>query len=107
MKQIVISFPSIDKSMIGLRFSGGPFFFPGFGSGVKMPIVSSSGAGGFPYFAVVFRIIKKYVPCFREQMVAHILYVQHVCIQSHYFYRFRAFGRLVYFTSSDGRYHGT
>ena len=50
------SFPSADKSMIGRRFSGGPFFFPGFGSGVKMPILSWSGAGGFPSFAVVFRI---------------------------------------------------
>ena len=91
MKQIVSRFPSIDKSMIGLRFSGGPFFFPCFGSGVKMPIVSSSGAGGFPSFAVVFRIVKNGVPCFREQMMAHNLYVQHVCRQSHYFYRFSCF----------------
>ena len=44
------SFRGTDKSMIGRRFSDGPFFLPGFGSGVKMPILSSSG--GFPSFAV-------------------------------------------------------
>ena len=43
-----------DKSMIGLRFSGGHFFPPGFGNGVKMPICISDG--GFPIFAVVLNI---------------------------------------------------
>ena len=50
--------------MIGRRCSGGHVFFPGFGSGVKMPILSSSG--GFPSF--VYNVL-----CFREQLVAHIL----------------------------------
>ena len=40
--------------MIGLRFSGGPFFFPDFGNGVNMPICISDG--GFPSFAVVLNI---------------------------------------------------
>ena len=39
---------------MGLRFSGGPFFSPGFGNGVKMPICISGG--GFPSFAVVLNI---------------------------------------------------
>ena len=55
MRQIVSNFLNTDKS---IKFSGGPFFFPGFGSGVKMSILSSSG--GFPSFAVVFRICAKF-----------------------------------------------
>ena len=51
---IVSFFIITDKSMLGLRFSGGPFFFPGFGNGVKMPICISDG--GFTYFAVVLNI---------------------------------------------------
>ena len=51
---IVSIFLQTDKSMIGLRFSGCPFFFPGFGDGVKMPICISDG--GFPSFAVVSNI---------------------------------------------------
>ena len=51
MRQIVSNFLNTDKSIIGRKFPGGPFFFPGFGSGVRMPILSSSG--GFPSFAVV------------------------------------------------------
>ena len=54
MRQIVSNFLNNDRSIIGRKFSGGPFFFPGFGNGIKMPILSSSG--GFPSFAVVFRI---------------------------------------------------
>ena len=63
MMQIVSNFLNTDKSIIGRKFPGGPFFFPGFGSGVRMPILSSSG--GFPSFAVVFNIIF-YVLYFRE-----------------------------------------
>ena len=51
---IVSIFLKTDKSMIGLRFSGGPFFFPGLGNGVKMPICLSHGM--FPSFAVVLNI---------------------------------------------------
>ena len=53
-RQIVSKFLNNDKRTIGRKFPGGPFFFPGFGSGVRMPILSSSG--GFPSFAVVFSI---------------------------------------------------
>ena len=81
MRHIVSNFLNTDKSIIGRKFSGGPFFFPGFGSGVRIPILSSSG--GFPSFAVVFSI---YVLYSREQTGAHILYVPHVCRQSHYFF---------------------
>ena len=55
MRHIVSNFLNTDKSIIGRTFSGGPFFFPGFGSGVRIPILSSSG--GFPFFAVVFSIL--------------------------------------------------
>ena len=47
MRQIVSNFLNTDKSIIGRKFSDGPFFFHGFGSGVRMQILSSSG--GFPY----------------------------------------------------------
>ena len=40
-KHIVNIFLSMDRSMIGLRFSGGPLAFPGFCSGVKIPAISS------------------------------------------------------------------
>ena len=55
MRQIVSNFLNTDKRIIGRKFPGGPFFFPGFASGVRMPILSSSG--GFPSFAVVFSIL--------------------------------------------------
>ena len=51
---IVSIFFKTDKSNTGLRLSGGPFFFPGFGSGVNMPICIQDG--GFPSFAVVLTI---------------------------------------------------
>ena len=70
-------FRNTDKSMIRRSFSGGPFFFPGFGSGVKMQILNSSGR--FPL--LLWYLV--YVLCFREQMVVHILYDMHVCRQSH------------------------
>ena len=54
MRQIVRNFLNTDKSIVGRKFPGGPFFFPGFVSVVRMPILSSSG--GFPSFAVVFSI---------------------------------------------------
>ena len=49
MRQIVSNFLNTDKSISGRKFPGGPFFFPGFGSGVRT-------SGGFPSFAVVFNI---------------------------------------------------
>ena len=51
---IVSIFLRTDKIMIGLWFSGGPFFSPGFGNGVKMPICISDG--GFHSFDVVLNI---------------------------------------------------
>ena len=33
----------MDNSMIGLRFAGDPFGFPGLGSGTSTPSVTSSG----------------------------------------------------------------
>ena len=40
---IVRIFLSTLSSIIGLKFSGGPFAFPGFDSGVSIPRLSSSG----------------------------------------------------------------
>ena len=50
-RHIVNIFLSMDRSIIGLKFSGGPFGLPGFCSGVRMPSVISSGCS--PVFAVV------------------------------------------------------
>ena len=41
--QIAKIFLRIDSRIIGLRFSGGPFFFPGFCNGVRCPIFISLG----------------------------------------------------------------
>ncbi len=40
---MVNSFLCIDKSMIALKLSGGPFVLPSFCSGVRIPATSSSG----------------------------------------------------------------
>ena len=44
MRTIGSNFVNTDKSIIGRKFSGGLFFFPGFGSAVRMLILSSAGA---------------------------------------------------------------
>ncbi len=45
-------FLRIDNNIIGLRFSGGPFFFPGFCSGTRCPNFISFGY--FPVFTMLF-----------------------------------------------------
>ena len=52
IKQIVRSFLSTDNRMIGRKFSLGPFFLPGLGSGVRMPVFNSVGKS--PVAAVSF-----------------------------------------------------
>ena len=52
---IVRPFLISDSRIIGLMFSGGPFFFPGFCKGVRMPKFSSSSCS--PVSAISLKMI--------------------------------------------------
>ena len=54
MRQVANIFLMADNMIIGLRFAHGPFFLPGFWSGVRIPRLSSIGV--FPSVAAMFRI---------------------------------------------------
>ena len=52
--QIAKIFLNVDNKMTGLRFAGGPSFFPGFGNGTNIPSIISSGPS--PVFAISLNI---------------------------------------------------
>ena len=52
--QIARIFLSMDSSMIGLRFAGGPCGFPGIGNGTSTSSITSSGM--LPVFAISLKI---------------------------------------------------
>ena len=78
-----------------------PSFFPGFGSGVRMPILSSSG--GFPSFAVKFSMCYIFVNRRGRIFYMFCMYV----VNPTAFTILHSFGSFVYFISSERCYHGT
>ena len=73
---IVRIFLYTDSRIIGLMFSGGPFFFPGFCKGVRMPKFSSSSCS--PVSAIRLKMI---AICLWIYTGAYLMYS--ACVPSH------------------------
>ena len=73
---IVRIFLITDSRIMGLMFSGGPFFFPGFCKGVRMPKFSSSSCS--PVSAIRLKMI---AICLWISTGAYLMYS--ACVPSH------------------------